>query len=37
MYFRSYRRRNAWLCKCLKSHVSVHPRTVNWLNGPKQY
>ena len=35
MYFRSYRRRETWLCKCLKSHVSVHPRTANLLKHRK--
>ena len=31
MYFRSYRMRKTWLPKCLKSPVSVHPRTVKTL------
>ena len=32
MPFRKYRLQNTCLRKCLKSHVSVHPRTVNMLN-----
>ena len=31
MYFQSYRMRKTWLPKCLKSPVSVHPRTVKML------
>ena len=34
MPFQSYRLQNTCLCKCLKSHVSVHPRKVNVLNVP---
>ena len=36
MSFQNYRLRNACLCKCLKSHVSVHPSSVNMLKGPKR-
>ena len=32
MLFRNYRLRNTSLCKCLKSHIYVHPRTVNATN-----
>ena len=35
MFFRIYRRRKTWLCKCLKGHVSVHPRTFNILKRTK--
>ena len=35
MSFRNYRLRNTCFCKCLKSHVSAHPRTINMLKGPK--
>ena len=35
MSLQNYRLRNTCLCKCLKSHVSVHPRTVNMLKGVK--
>ena len=35
MSFWNYRLLNTCLCKCLKSHVSLHPRTVNMLRGPK--
>ena len=35
MSFLNYRLQNTYLFKCLKSHVSVHPRKVNILNGPK--
>ena len=35
MSFGNYTLRNTCLCKCIKSHVSVHPRPVNMLNGPK--
>ena len=35
MSFRNYRLLNTCLCKCLKSHVSVHPRIVNMLKDPK--
>ena len=35
MYFRNDWRRKTCLYKCLKSHVSVHTRTVNMLKGPK--
>ena len=34
MYFRNYRRRKTCLCKCLKSHNSLHPRIFNMLKGP---
>ena len=36
MSYRNYRLRNTCLCKCLKSHISVHPRSVNMLKGPKK-
>ena len=35
MSFRYYRLRNRCLYKCLKSHICVHPKTVNMLKGPK--
>ena len=35
MSFLNYRLQNACLCKCLKSNVFVHPRTVNMLKCPK--
>ena len=35
MSARNYRLRNMCLSKCLKSHVSVHPVTVNMLKGLK--
>ena len=31
MYLRSCRRRKMCLCKCLKSKVLEHPRTVNMV------
>ena len=37
MPLRTYRLRNTCLCKCLKKHVYVHPRTVNMLKGAKQH
>ena len=36
MSSRNYRVRNTYLCKYLKTHVSVRPRTVNMVKGPKQ-
>ena len=35
MSFRNYRLQSTCLCKCLNCHVSVHPKTVNMLNGQK--
>ena len=35
MSFQNCRRPNTSLCKCLTSHVLVHPGTVNMLKGPK--
>ena len=35
MSSRDYKLRNTCLCKCLKSHVSVHSKTVNMLKCPK--
>ena len=35
MSFRNYRLQNMCLCKCRKSHLSVHRRTGNMLKGPK--
>ena len=26
MFFRNYRLQKTWVCICLKSHVSVHPK-----------
>ena len=37
MSFRNCKLRNTCLCKCLKSHLSVNPRTVNMLKHPKHY
>ena len=36
MSFQNYRLQSTCLCKCLKSHVSVHPRKVNILKDPKR-
>ena len=36
MYFRNYGFRKTLLNKCLKSHVSEDPSTVNMVNGIKQ-
>ena len=35
MHLRRYGRRKMCLCKCLKGHVLVHPKTVSMLKGPK--
>ena len=37
MPFGNYRLRNTCLCKCLKCHVTVYPRTVNILKGANHY
>ena len=37
MSFQNYRLQNACLWKCLKSHVSVHPSSVNMLKSPKHW
>ena len=34
-FFRNYRLQKPWLDKCLKRRLSVHPSSVNMLNGPK--
>ena len=36
MSFQNYRQ-NRLLCKCQKSYVSVHPKTVNMLKRPKHF
>ena len=35
MSFQKYRLPNTSFCKCPKSHVLAHSRTVNMLKGPK--